>query len=91
MLVIQLLIVTDVLKCKELLEGGNSTFFLAFFTTMLNIVTFLIQKWFEMLATGEYFVMLCLEGMTANISWLPHLHKMRITKTYGLHLNYGRL
>jgi hypothetical protein len=33
---------------------------------------FFALKMLEKKATGETFTMLCLEGMTANISWLPH-------------------
>jgi hypothetical protein len=90
MVVVQLFILVGVLECPELLED-SSTFYLSLLFTLMNMSSFIITKLFEKFATDEYFVMLCLEGMTANITWLPHVHKMRKTTTFNLHLNFGNL
>ena len=55
------------------------------------MVTFFAIKNFEMRATGETFTMLCLEGMTANISWLPHLAKIRNIDDQVLNIDFGNL
>jgi fumarate reductase subunit D len=90
MLIVQLFILLGVLQCKELLEE-SSAFYSSLLTTLLNLFTFIVTKIFETKATEEHFVMQCLEGMTANVTWLPHIYKMRQTKTCALHLNFGNL
>ena len=90
MLIIQLFILLGVLNCPELLED-SLTFYISLLSTLLNLSVFIVTKIFEKNATDEKFVMLCLEGMTAYISWLPHVHKMRKSKNFNLHLNFGNL
>jgi hypothetical protein len=89
MLIVQLFIVLDVLKCQELLEGGNWTFVLSFVSTMLNIFSFFMLKRLDQNATGESFIMLSLEGMTALISWLPHQNKLKDESKKTLCIDYG--
>jgi hypothetical protein len=52
---------------------------------------FFALKMLEKKATGETFTMLCLEGMTANNSWLPHLRLLRDDKNEQLNIDYGNL
>jgi hypothetical protein len=91
MLVIQLLILLEVLECPILLEDGALTFYISFCSTILNMVTFFFIKRLEMQAASESFIMICLEGMTANISWLPHNKKIRDYDNPNLNIDYGNL
>ena len=62
----------DVLNCEQLLEDGSLTFYISLASTIANLVTYIFLKILRMRATNENFVMLTLEGMTANTSWLPY-------------------
>ena len=90
LLIIQVLIFTEVLNCKELLED-SLTFYISFGSTVLNMVTFFFIKRLEMQAANESFIMICLEGMTANISWLPHSKKIRDYDNPNLNIDFGNL
>ena len=67
------MIMLGFLSCEELLEDGNKlTFYISLASTIVNLITYIILKILRMRATQEDFVMLSLEGMTANVTWLPH-------------------
>jgi hypothetical protein len=91
MLIIQLLILLEVLECPLLLESGSLTFYISLGSTILNMVTFFFIKRLEMKAASESFIMICLEGMTANISWLPHSKKIRDYDNPNLNIDFGNL
>ena len=69
---------TGYLECDELLaEGSNLTFYLSMASTIGNVISYCVLKIFRVWATQENFVMISVEGMTANMSWLPHQDRMK--------------
>jgi hypothetical protein len=90
LLILQIFIFFDILSCPELLED-SFTFVLSFGSTILNICSFFLLKKFDQNATGESFILLSLEGMTAQISWLPHLAKIKDTSEDTLSIDYGEM
>jgi hypothetical protein len=88
LLIVLILILTKVLNCGAVLEK-RSAIITTLVTTFLSIVKFFLRKYLDSLATGEKYILHILEGVTANINWLPHLEKIRTEKTLKIHLKFG--
>jgi hypothetical protein len=55
----------------------GSTIYITVATTVFSLFKFFLVKYFDSKATDENYVLNLLEGMTANINWLPHRKKIR--------------
>jgi hypothetical protein len=91
LLVIQSLIFFKVLDCDEILEEGSSEMLLSLVSTCLSIFGYGVLKRLDMRATNEDFVILNLEEMSANISWLPYSSELTDFSKACLFLDYGNI
>jgi hypothetical protein len=85
-LIVQILIINGVLNCEQLLEDGSLTFYISLASTIANLVTYIFLKILRMRATKENFVMLTLEGMTANTTWLPYYQRLQKNENDEIHM-----
>ena len=62
------------------------TFYISLATAITNLATYIVMKYLRMLATQEDFILLTLEGMTANMTWLPYNARLRENKDDNIHM-----